>query len=116
MTHKRFPGFTLFAILAAVLLTVGCAKKVAKATPPAPPAPQAAPTATLAANPAVIEQGQSATLTWQTENANQITIAGLGTVPASGSRTINPATSTTYTLVAQGPGGSKDAFARVTVN
>ena len=116
MTHKKLNVFTLVVALAALLLSAGCAKKTAKVTPPAPPSPPAAPTATLAANPVVIQQGQSTTLTWQTSNANQVTLAGVGTVPASGSRSIVPAASTTYTLVAQGPGGTKDASARVTVN
>ncbi len=99
----------------AILLSVGCAKKAAKVQPPAAP-PPAVPTATLAANPDNVQQGQPTTLTWQTSNANEITIAGLGTVPASGSRSLTPATSTTYTLVAKGPGGTRDASARVTVN
>jgi peptidoglycan-associated lipoprotein len=37
-------------------------------------------------------------------------------LPASGSKTITPAASTTYTVVAKGPGGTQDASARVTVN
>jgi peptidoglycan-associated lipoprotein len=105
------------ATLVALVLTTGCAKKVAKVTPPPPPAAtQPAPTATLAANPSVVQQGQTSTLTWQTSNANDITIAGLGTVPASGSRAVTPDSSMTYTLVAKGPGGSNEASARVTVN
>ncbi|MGA9526886.1 MAG: peptidoglycan-associated lipoprotein Pal [Terriglobales bacterium] len=100
----------------AVALSTGCAKKVAKAEPPAAPPAPATPTATLAANPDVIQQGQPTTLTWQTSNANDITIAGMGTLSASGSRTVTPSSSTTYTLVAKGPGGSSDASARVTVN
>ena len=116
MIKKELNAFTLCIALAGVLLSAGCAKKVAKATPPAEPPAPVSPTATLAANPSVIEQGQSTTLTWQTTNANQTTIAGLGAVPASGSRTIVPWASTTYTLVAQGTGGTKDASARVTVN
>jgi len=106
----------LLIVLVAVSFSAGCAKKVAKATPAAPPPAPAAPTATLAANPSTIEQGQSTTLTWQTTNATEITIAGLGTLPASGSRSIAPGSSTSYTLVASGPGGTKDASARVTVN
>ena len=35
---------------------------------------------------------------------------------SSGSRSITPTESTTYTLVARGPGGTKDVSARVTVN
>jgi peptidoglycan-associated lipoprotein len=37
-------------------------------------------------------------------------------VPSSGSKTVTPSTSTTYTLTAKGPGGSQDASTRVTVN
>ncbi len=106
---------TLVTILVGVLSFAGCSKKAAKATPPAPPAPPA-PTATLAANPAVIEQGQTTTLTWQTGNATDVTIDGVGTVSASGSKTVTPGESMTYTLMAKGPGGSQDASARVTVN
>ncbi len=116
MTHRRMKTFALLATLATVLSLAGCAKKVAKVTPPPPPAPAPAPTATLAANPTVIQPGQPSVLTWQTSNANEITIAGLGTLSPSGSRSITPSDSTTYTLVAKGPGGTKDAFARVTVN
>lgn len=117
MTQKRIKTFALLAALAGVLSLAGCAKKIAKVTPPPSPAPApTAPTATLAANPNVIQQGQSFELTWQTSNANEITIAGLGTLPPSGSRSITPSESTTYTLVAKGPGGTKDASARVTVN
>jgi peptidoglycan-associated lipoprotein len=117
MMQKRLKTFALLAALASVLSLAGCAKKVAKVTPPPPPAPApTAPTATLAANPSVIQQGQPSVLTWQTSNANEITIAGLGALPPSGSRSITPSESTTYTLVAKGPGGTKDASARVTVN
>jgi peptidoglycan-associated lipoprotein len=117
MTQKRIKTFALLAALAGVLLLAGCHNKAAKVTPPPPPAPApTAPTATLAANPNVIQQGQSSVLTWQTSNANEITIAGLGTLPPSGSRSITPSESTTYTLVAKGPGGTKEVSARVTVN
>jgi peptidoglycan-associated lipoprotein len=115
MTSKTLEMFSLTAALAGMFLLAGCSKKVAKVTPPPPP-PPAAPTATLAANPNVIQQGQPTTLTWQTTNASDITIEGLGTVPASGSRTVRPGESTTYTLMAKGPGGSQDATTRVTVN
>ncbi len=115
MTQKRIKTFALLAALAGVLSLAGCAKKTAKVTPPAAPAPTA-PTATLAANPSVVQQGQASVLTWQTSNANEITIAGLGTLPPSGSRSVTPGASTTYTLVAKGPGGTNEASARVTVN
>lgn len=117
MTQKRMKTFALLAALAGVLSLAGCAKKAAKVTPPPPPAPApAAPTATLAANPSAVQQGQSSVLRWQTSNANEINIAGLGALPPSGSRSVTPSASTTYTLVAKGPGGTSDASARVTVN
>lgn len=108
--------FVFAGILTIALATSGCHKKSAQATPPPPPPPPPAPTATLAANPEVIEEGQSTTLTWQTANASDINIDGIGTVMASGSKTITPGSSTTFTLTAKGPGGTKDASTRVTVN
>ncbi len=117
MTPERIKKLALLAALATALSLAGCAKKAAKVTPPAPPAPApTAPTATLAANPSIIQPGQSSTLTWQTSNANEISIAGLGTLPASGSRSVAPGASTTYTIIAKGPGGTDDASARITVN
>ncbi len=117
MTPKRIKTFALLAALAGALSLAGCAKKVAKVTPPPPPPPApTAPTATLAANPSVIQQGQGSVLTWQTRNASEITIAGLGTLPPSGSRSVVPSASATYTLVAKGAGGTNEASARITVN
>jgi len=115
VTHQTLKMLASLAVFATVLST-GCAKKVAEVEPPAAPPAVAAPSATLAASPNVIEQGQQTTLTWQTSNANDITIAGLGTLPASGSRSVMPSASITYTLVAKGAGGTSDASARVTVN
>src|SRR5208283_4184083 len=117
MTQERIKIFALLAALVAVLSLAGCAKKAAQVTPPPPPAPvPAAPTATLAATPSVIQQGQASVLMWQTSNANEISIAGLGTLPPSGSRSVTPSTSTTYSLLAKGPGGTNEASARITVN
>lgn len=96
------------------MLVAGCKKKVAPAPPPPPP-PPAAPTAQLSASPETIQQGQSSTLTWSTKNATTVTIDGLGTVEASGSRQVSPGESTTYRLAAKGDGGSIDATTRVTV-
>lgn len=113
--QKRLKSFGFLVAIMAAISLAGCAKKTAKATPPSPPGP-AAPTATLAADPSVIQQGQATTVSWQTTNATEVTIAGLGTLPPSGSRSLTPGTSTTYTLYATGPGGTRDASARVTVN
>ena len=45
-------------------------------------------------------------LQWLTQRATTVTISGIGTVPASGSWNISPATTTTYTLTATGDGGT----------
>ena len=85
--------------------------------PPTPAAPTpAAPTASLTANPNTVEKGQSTTLTWQTSNATDASIDGIGAVQPNGSQSVTPADSTTYTLTAKGPGGTQQATARVTVS
>lgn len=114
--HRAIHSFLFATIIAGILLLGACNKKVAKVVPPSPPPPLAAPTATLAANPSVINQGQSSELTWKTNHADTVSIEGVGVVPSSGSRSVTPADSTTYTLVAKGPGGSEEATVRVTVN
>jgi peptidoglycan-associated lipoprotein len=109
-------NFSLAAAVLGAVLLAACNKKVAKVVPPSPPPPPAAPTATLAASPSVINQGQSTELTWKTSNADTISIEGVGNIPPSGSRLLTPTGSTTYTLVAKGPGGTEEATTRVTVN
>jgi peptidoglycan-associated lipoprotein len=115
VTKSTWKAVTLLALLGGAFSLTGCSKKAAKATPPSPPAPPT-PTATIAASPNVIEQGQTTVLTWQTNNASDINIDGVGSVAASGSKTVTPSSSTTYTLTAKGPGGSENASTRVTVN
>ena len=106
--------FLVVTLSTALLLLAGCAKKSTPPPPPPPPAP-AQPTASLSANPDSIQAGQSTQLTWRTENANDVSIEGIGKVDANGSKTVSPAQSTTYRLLAKGPGGTQDATARVTV-
>ena len=115
MSRLRISCFSVVLLLAEVFFVTGCAKKAAKVTPPVPP-PPAAPTATLAAAPDVIQQGQTTTLTWQTQNATEINIPGVGMLPASGSRQVTLQSSSTFTLTAKGPGGTQTASTRVTVN
>jgi peptidoglycan-associated lipoprotein len=109
-----FDRVVVFFAVGVALTLAGCAKKtnIAK-TVPAPPPP--APSASLAASPDDLQAGQSTTLTWNTENASQVSISGVGSVRAKGSTAIRPQSSTTYVLTATGPGGSKEASARVTV-
>jgi hypothetical protein len=59
------------------------------------------------ANLSTIDAGQTVTLTWTTTNAISVTISpGIGTVAASGSTTVTPANTTTYTLTASGYSGT----------
>ncbi len=67
------------------------------------------------ANPNTVEKGQSTTLTWQTSNATDVSIDGIGAVQPSGSQQVSPSDSTTYTLTAKGAGRNQTATARVTV-
>ncbi len=99
-----------------VIMTLGaCKKKVEPAPPPPPPPPPPAPTATLTASPNTIQKGQSTTLSWQTTNATDVTIEGIGSVQPNGSQQVTPEDSTTYRLTAKGEGGTQEATARVTV-
>ena len=115
MKHSRMKWMTIVAALASLMLlaTAGCKKKEVAPPPPTPPPPQ--PTASLTANPSSIQRGQSTTLTWQTTNATDVTLGGIGAVEASGSREVTPTDSTTYRLTAKGAGGTQEATARVTV-
>jgi hypothetical protein len=75
----------------------------------------------FAADPATADRGASppaaATLSWSTTNAMTCSIdQGIGTVPCTGSMSVGPDTTTTYTLSASGPsGGPVTATATVTV-
>src|SRR6266404_3751433 len=101
--------------LGAILFLGACHKKAAPPPPPPPP-PPATPTASLTASPDTIDKGQSSTLTWQTTNATDVSIDGIGAVQPNGTQEVKPTESTTYTLTAKGAGGSQTATARVTVN
>src|SRR5690349_4486323 len=113
--YMRTKWFLAFAALVLVVSLAACKKKPPPA-PAAPPPPPPTPTASLNANPTTVEKGQSVTLTWRTENATSASIEGVGNVDLSGSQAVTPQDSTTYRLVARGPGGQQEATARVTVN
>ena len=100
--------------LSAVLMLGACKKKAAPPPPPPPPPPPS-PTASISVSPDTIQPGQSATLSWQTSNATDVSIDGIGAVQASGSQSVNPSDSTTYHLVAKGSGGTQEATTRLTV-
>jgi len=72
------------------------------------------PTALINAMPMSIQSGQSATLQWSSSNATTIMLNG-SAVNASGSRTVMPTATTTYTLVASNATGSVQSAVTVTV-
>jgi peptidoglycan-associated lipoprotein len=113
--QTNMKGFLLTVSLGALITLGGCHKKTVPAPPPPPPPPPAAPTASISVNPNSIQAGQSASLTWQTTNATDVSIDGIGAVQANGSQSVSPTDSTTYHLTAKGAGGSQEASARITV-
>jgi len=70
------------------------------------------PTATLSANPTLVDSGGSTQLTWSSTNATSCTASGgwSGSKPVSGSQTIGDlAVTTTFSLTCSGAGGSSPA-------
>jgi peptidoglycan-associated lipoprotein len=65
--------------------------------------------------PDTINRGGSAVLAWKTTDATEISIDGIGTVNAYGTQNVSSIESTTFHLVARGPGGSTEATTRLTV-
>lgn len=114
MKQQKLKWFTLVVALGAVMMLGACKKKAAPPPPPPPPAPPS-PTASISVDPNTIQKGQSATLAWQTSNATDVSIDGIGAVQPSGSQSVSPADSTTYHLTAKGAGGTQEATARITV-
>jgi peptidoglycan-associated lipoprotein len=70
---------------------------------------------TLQAAPTFIEQGQSSQLTWSSTNATKVVLGGEIVAP-EGSKQVQPAQSTTYSITASGPGGDAATSVRITVN
>lgn len=111
---KRQIGAVLLSI-SLLMVAEGCKKKgpapppPPKPSQPAPPPPPAAKRPTIAnftVEPSTIERGQSATLRWSTQDATSVTInPGLGSVDVNGSRSVSPSSTTSYELIARGPGG-----------
>jgi peptidoglycan-associated lipoprotein len=113
MKDRTLKSAATVVALAAALMLGACHKKTAP--PPPPPPPAASPTAAISVSPDTIQPGQSATLTWQTTNATDVSIDGIGAVQPSGTQQVSPTNSTTYHLTAKGAGGTQEASTRVTV-
>jgi peptidoglycan-associated lipoprotein len=117
LRRTHYPKIASLTAFVTLVFAAGCHKKVVPPPPPPPPAATSpAPTATITVTPDTISPGGSAVLAWRTTDATDISIDGMGTVNAYGTQNVAPTQSTTYHLVARGPGGSTDSTARLTVN
>jgi len=68
------------------------------------------------ASPGQLEPGESTLLSWEVADATTVVVEpGLGTVPASGSAVVSPASTTTYRLVASNASGATAAEVTVGV-
>jgi peptidoglycan-associated lipoprotein len=102
--------------VATLVFAAGCHKKAVPPPPPPPPAAtSAAPTASITVTPSSINAGGGAVLAWRTTDATEVSIDGIGTVNAYGTQNVTPTQTTSYHLVARGPGGSTDATATLTI-
>jgi len=87
------------------------------AEPPASPSQSAPVITSFGANPASISADSSATLSWATSGASSLNITpgSFSSTAASGSTSVSPTATTTYTLTASNAAGSVTAEAAVTV-
>jgi hypothetical protein len=70
----------------------------------------------FAPNPATVDFGQSSSLQWVVENATTVTIDNsIGTVGLTGSHSISPAATTSYTITASNANGTVTASTTLTV-
>jgi hypothetical protein len=78
--------------------------------------PIAPVTAQLSASRTQTTCGQSATLDWKSTDAADASITNIGNVEASCNRTVTPTQTTTYEVVAKGPGGEASQTATIDVD
>jgi hypothetical protein len=67
------------------------------------------------AAPTDIRYGESSNLIWETENADTVTIDGIGSVRPTGATSVSPKETTTYRITATNKGGSVSSTATITV-
>jgi hypothetical protein len=84
---------------------------VASATVPIAPV-----TGELSAQSTQLGCGQTTNLDWKSADAVDTSISNVGAVSGNGERTVNPTKTTTYELIAKGPGGEYTKSVTVRVN
>jgi phospholipase C len=126
MPRTKTAFITLKVFLSSALLALAGCGGVGNGTPGPSPTPTPTPTAgpasiSISAQPAIIAQGQTTTISWNSTNATSVTITpsilaeDQTALALSGSVTIVPTAATTYTAVATGSDG-KTATATANVS
>lgn len=83
----------------------------------APPPPPAAPSVYLNIIPGSVLKGESAKMTWTSQNADECVIKpDVGKVAAQGAMTVTPADTAAYTIVCTGAGGTANSAANIVVS
>ena len=104
--NSYFKYFSLFFAMIVLVLIAGCT-----GAPPAVPIINS-----FLANPLTITAGESSNLSWSVTDATTVTIDnGIGSVALSGTTTVTPVTTTTYTITATNSTGSVTASVTITV-
>jgi len=75
-----------------------------------------APTIELSVSDSNIIKGTLVTISWTMHHATKAFLSTQGELPLSGSLTISPATTTSYSITAVGPGGSSEESFTIEVN
>lgn len=74
-----------------------------------------APACTISASPNSVQQGSSTTLTFSSTNASSASISTIGAVALADTRSVTPASTTTYVMTVTGAGGSATCQTTVVV-
>lgn len=115
-TSSVAPSATTTYILTATNKTSQDTRSVAVTVTAGPGTPSGSPRITsFLATPGTIASGQCSTLSWATENADQVSITSLGGVALNGAQQVCPTQTTTYTLTASNAAGQTAANVTVTV-
>ena len=117
MFARYFKSLSVMILVTAIILMSGC-RGFGPLSEAGASGSSSVPVPTIQAHavPAVIDGGQSSTLTWSATNADEVSIDTIGAVPAAGSRIVSPGETVTYNLHATGHGGAAVATVTVTVN
>ena len=106
-TFRSFPARVL--LLACLISLAACGGGSSDGATPTP-----MPTVSIAASPASIAAGGSSTLTWSSTDATSCTASGdwSGTKASSGSASVTPAATASYTLACTGAGAGEHVAGR----